>query len=62
VAWYWIIDGETLAIEEYRATPEGYVRVASVIAGEEFRPALFPGLTINLTALLGIEQSAETTE
>jgi Uma2 family endonuclease len=62
VPWYWIVDGETLAIEEYRATPEGYVRAASVAAGEEFQPALFPGLTIDLAALLGIEVSAETSE
>jgi Uma2 family endonuclease len=59
VSWYWIVDGETLAIEEYRATPEGYVRVASVAAGEEFQPALFPGLTINLVALLGVEVPEE---
>jgi Uma2 family endonuclease len=52
VPWYWIIDSENLAIEEYRATPEGYVRKASIAGGEEFRPGLFPGLVINLAALL----------
>jgi Uma2 family endonuclease len=62
VKWYWIIDGETLDVEEYRATPEGYVRLASIVAGEEFRPALFPGLTLDLATLLGIEVSAETTD
>ena len=52
VPWYWIIDSKNLAIEEYRATPEGYVRKASIAGGEEFRPGLFPGLVINLAALL----------
>ena len=52
VPWYWIIDSENLAIEEYRAGPEGYVRAGSVPGGEEFRPGLFPGLVINLAALL----------
>jgi len=52
VPWYWIIDSENLVIEEYRATPEGYARKASVASGEEFRPGLFPGLVINLAALL----------
>jgi Uma2 family endonuclease len=53
VPWYWIIDSQTLAIEEYQATPNGYLRVASVAAGEEFRPQRLPGLTVNLAALVG---------
>jgi Uma2 family endonuclease len=53
IPWYWIVDSETLAIEEYQATSEGYVRKASVGAKEEFRPGLFPGLVITLSALLG---------
>lgn len=52
VPWYWLVDSETLSIEEYQATPEGYLRTASVAAGEEFQPRLFPGLTINLKAIL----------
>jgi Uma2 family endonuclease len=55
VPWYWIIDSNTLAIEEYHATPQGYLRMASVAAGEEFRPQLFPGLVLNLAALLNVE-------
>jgi Uma2 family endonuclease len=58
VPWYWIIDSNTLAIEEYHATAEGYLRTASVALGEEFRPQLFPGLAINLAALLGIEPAS----
>ena len=54
VTWYWIIDSDTLAIEEYHATPEGYLRTASIAAGEEFQPRAFPGLSLHLTALLGV--------
>src|SRR2546428_201546 len=41
VPWYWIIDQESLAIEEYHATPDGYLRTASIASGEEVRPQLF---------------------
>jgi Uma2 family endonuclease len=53
VPWYWIIDQESLAIEEYHAIPDGYLRTASIASGEEFRPQLFPELTINLAVLVG---------
>jgi Uma2 family endonuclease len=52
VPWYWIVDSNTLAIEEYHNTPQGYLRTASVASGEEFRPQLFPGLTLNLATFL----------
>ena len=58
VPWYWIVDSTTLAIEEYHATPQGYLRTASVGAGEMFQPQLFPGLTVNLQILLGIDPNA----
>jgi Uma2 family endonuclease len=58
VLWYWIIDSNTLAIAEYHATPQGYLRMASVAAGEEFRPQLFPGLAIDLVDLLGAQPPA----
>lgn len=54
VLWYWIVDQATLAIEEYRATPEGCLRVSSVTPGQTFAPGLFPGLTIDLAALMGV--------
>jgi Uma2 family endonuclease len=57
VPWYWIIDSTTLAIEEYHATSQGYLRTASIGPGEEFRPQLIPDLVINLAALLGVEAS-----
>lgn len=53
VRWYWIIEPDALTIEEYFATPEGYVRAAGVTAGEVFRPKLFAGLTIDLAKLIG---------
>lgn len=52
VEWYWLITQETLAIEEYRWTPEGYLLVSGTVAGEVFRPQLFFGLTIDLQTLL----------
>jgi Uma2 family endonuclease len=55
VPWYWIIDSNSLTVEEYHATPQGYLRMASVAAGEEFQPQLFPGLVINVATLLGEE-------
>lgn len=62
VPWYWIVDSETLAIEEYRATPEGYLRAGSTAPGEAFRPSLFPGLSIELAALIGEASPPASTE
>lgn len=53
VSWYWLIDSQSLAIEEYRLMPEGYLAVARIAAGDPFHPQLFPELAINLAALLG---------
>lgn len=39
--------------EEYRWTPEGYLRAGAVGGGQTFRPKLFPELEINLAALIG---------
>jgi Uma2 family endonuclease len=52
VPWYWIVDQDSLTIEEYQWTQGGYVRAASVGAGQVFRPRLFAGLEINLQVLL----------
>jgi Uma2 family endonuclease len=54
VQWYWLMDAESLIIEEYQHTPEGYLLVSSVDIGEEFHPKVFSGLVINLAALLGV--------
>jgi Uma2 family endonuclease len=53
VPWVWLIDQETLTIEEFRWTQDGYLLVQAVKAGETFRPKLFPELEINLKTLLG---------
>ena len=59
VPWYWLIDSQSLAIEEYRLMPEGYLAVARVAAGEVFRPQLFPELEVNLAELMGEAVSVE---
>jgi Uma2 family endonuclease len=53
VKWYWLIYSDTLWIEEYRLTAEGYVLAQSVPPGESFAPGLFPGFILDLAALLG---------
>ncbi|MCW3055194.1 MAG: hypothetical protein JWN14_4364 [Chthonomonadales bacterium] len=57
VTWYWLVT-QSLEIEEYHRTPQGYVRTASVAVGEVFRPQVFPGLEINLQELLGVSEEA----
>lgn len=52
VPWYWLIDAETLAIQELQLTPEGYLLHTVAEAGEAFRPAALPGFEINLQELL----------
>jgi Uma2 family endonuclease len=54
VKWYWLVDAESLIIEEYQHTSEGYLPVSSVDIGEEFHPKVLSGLVINLAALLGV--------
>ena len=53
VTWYWLVDGESLVVEEFQLTSEGYLAIARVAAGGTFQPQLFPGLRINLASLLG---------
>jgi Uma2 family endonuclease len=53
VPWVWLIDQESLTVEEYRWTPEGYLRSGAAGGGQAFRPKLFPGLEINLLELIG---------
>jgi Uma2 family endonuclease len=52
IAWYWLIDSETLAVQELRWTPDGYVIGAAATAGQPFRPAALPGFEIDLQAAL----------
>ena len=53
VPWYWLVDGESLVVEEFQLTSVGYLAIARVAAGGTFQPQLFPGLQINLANLLG---------
>lgn len=52
IEWYWLIDSQTLLIQEFQHTPEGYLCRTTVADGETFRPRLFPELKINLKKLL----------
>jgi Uma2 family endonuclease len=52
VPWYWLIEGDTLLIQEFQLTPEGYLLRTIADAGEVFRPAALPGFELNLQALL----------
>jgi len=53
VPWYWLVDSETLVIQEFQYTPEGYLCRATVEAGEVFRPQALLGLELDLAALVG---------
>lgn len=53
VAWLWLVDAFSLAVEEYQLEGGRYVRAAGVLKGEMFRPKLFSGLEIDLGALVG---------
>ena len=52
VPWYWLIDAESLVMEEYRAEAGRYVRISAAEAGQVFRPGAFPDLELNLRGLL----------
>lgn len=56
VPWLWFIHQDSLAIEEYRWTPDGYLRVSTVGGGAPFRPVRFPGFEIDLAALLAAQE------
>ncbi len=53
VAWYWLVDSETLSVQELQWTPEGYVIRGVAEAGEVFRSQALEGFEVNLQALLG---------
>jgi Uma2 family endonuclease len=52
VSWYWIVDLVAEEILEFRHAPAGYDLAARVGLYDPFRPALFPGLTIQLAPLI----------
>lgn len=53
VAWVWFVEQESLTIEEFQWTPEGYLLVGGASGGQVFQPKRFEGLEINLNRLLG---------
>lgn len=50
VPWVWLIDPETLVVEEYQWTPEGYLLVSTTPPTRPFEPKRFPGLKLELGA------------
>jgi len=49
VPWVWLVDQETLVVEEYQRTAEGYLGVGVVGAETPFRPRLFPAWQVDLS-------------
>ena len=52
VEWYWLIDSETLDIDEYHLEDGRYIRTAHCAFGEDFEPLLLPGWSANLAELM----------
>ncbi len=52
VPWLWFIDPDALRIEEYRHTPDGFLRVQTVLRDTIFKPGIFPGVEIRLAELI----------
>jgi Uma2 family endonuclease len=52
VGWYWIVDLEARTLEEYENTGGTFRLLATVPFSVPFQPRLFPGLTIDLAAIL----------
>lgn len=52
VQWVWFIDQDTLTIEEFQWTPEGYLLKQAVKGGDVFRPKGLTNFEVNLKALL----------
>lgn len=48
VRWYWIVDPEQRALEEYELVGAGYRLTARLHTPETFNPGLFPGLAVPL--------------
>jgi Uma2 family endonuclease len=52
VGWYWIVDLEARALEEYENTGGAFRLLATVPFAVPFQPRLFPGLIIDLAAIV----------
>lgn len=54
VPWYWIGDAEAGIIEEYRHTPDGYIRASVGTLECPFEPKALPGLIVPIDDLLNL--------
>ncbi|MBI3944346.1 MAG: Uma2 family endonuclease, partial [Armatimonadetes bacterium] len=52
VEWLWLIDSESLDVEEYQLLEGRYVSAARCARGQTFHPGVFPGCAIDLDALM----------
>jgi Uma2 family endonuclease len=52
IEWYWIVDLEARTLEEYENAGGAFRLVATVPFSVPFQPRFFPGLTIDLAAIL----------
>jgi Uma2 family endonuclease len=52
IPWYWIVDLDGNRLTEYELVGAAYANPVEVPFGTPFTPRLFPGLTIDLGALL----------
>ena len=52
VEWYWLIDSQTLDVEEYHLEGGRYVCTSRHAGGSVFRPLVFPELEIDFAALM----------
>ena len=62
VPWVWLIDSETLVVEEYQWTNEGYLLVATTPPTRPFQPKRFPNLQLHLGEVFGASRSTAQEE
>jgi len=52
VLWVWLIDQDSLSVEEFQWTSDGYLRINALPGGQIFAPKAFPDLHLNLAELI----------
>jgi Uma2 family endonuclease len=52
VPWYWVLDPDGRSVEELQLDGDAYATVTRAVAPARFASALFPGLELDLDALL----------
>ncbi|MCS6919230.1 MAG: Uma2 family endonuclease [Fimbriimonadales bacterium] len=58
VPWVWLIDPDTLVVEEYQWTPEGYLLVSTTPPTRPFEPKRFAGLKLDLGATFATDRDS----